>query len=362
MTARAGSAVPSRRTGAVVAALVVVLAIGAPVSTTAQDGSRAVEDSEPQNESDEVVVPANVTEDDQTAVPEQQEQEQPPEEPPQAPVEEPEPAEPVPQQGPEADVTVDLEDDDEAITAGDAETVELEVTNDENDEVTDVVVTLQAGSPLYLGSPSNPQSTRSIYVDELGEDETETLEVDVGTSRAEPGTYPLFATVEYVEDEDDEPTVGGPTALGVEVDEEREFGVENVTRRVTIDREGVYAVRITNEGDEAVTGVVATMETAPPLSSASPTAYVGTLGPDESRTARFALEVSEDAVATRDSVAITLGYETAAGTDERTTTGPKLVPVTITEDEDETDVDTLLPFVVVGLVLVLAAVWWFRRR
>lgn len=356
MTGRAGAGSARRdgRTAALTVAVVLVVA-GAAVGPAA-----AIAPASPFASGETAFQDDNLT-----TGPENETGERPigPTVPPETTAGEPVPTGSVPQQGPEADVTVSLEDGE--VAAGDAETVTVAVTNDEADEVVDVVVTLQAPDPvLYFGAPSNPRLTRSVYVGELDDGETETFDVDLGTARTVAGTYPLFATVEYFEDgdEDEGPTVGGPTAVGVDVAGEPDLRVEPVTDSVAIDSETTYEVRITNDGERPVTDVVATMRPAPPLSSESPSAYVGTLAPNESATARFALEVSADAVATTDGVEITLSYGTSTDPNERTAVAPRLVPVTITEAEGDGRIDSVVPLLVAGAVIVLAVVWWVRRR
>ncbi|OLZ39251.1 hypothetical protein A6E15_17755 [Natrinema saccharevitans] len=282
-------------------------------------------------------------------------------------------------QGPDGNVTVAVAEN-QSVRAGDATPIALEVTNDGDRQATDVVVTVRtADGAVTFGPSTAPQTTRSIAIAELGSGDTETVDVEVAAARVDPGTYPLFASVQYrvdaesaadgadrddadeLNDDEEDKTVrtGGPTLLGIAVTESRSFDVTPVDDGIPVDSTGTYEVRIANEGEATVTGVVATVEAQPPLSSDSPTAYVGTLEPGDSKTARFALESSPDAVETTTSVTITLSHDT--DTDGRTSAEPVPVPVTIVDDED-TDVDAAGPFAAVALVFVLAAIWWVRRR
>lgn len=288
---------------------------------------------------------------------------------------------------PDENVTVAVTEN-QSVRAGASTTLSLEVENDGDDRVRDLVVTLQtAGDALMLGSLDAPQATRSVYVEELQPGRTETIDLDVGAAAVEPGTYPLFASVQYAVDVDgDDDEVGndtdgdaddddddndaddedvavvasGPTVLGVPVTDAVSFDVTPVESEIPVDGSGVYSVRITNDGNETATDVVATLATGPPLTSESPTAYVGTLEPNASATVRFALESSSDAIETTASASITVNWETDAG--DRASADPVSVPVDVADADDETDADSVAPFVAVALVLVLAAVWWFRRR
>jgi len=255
----------------------------------------------------------------------------------------------------------------ESVRAGETTTMTFEVTNDGDEDVTDVVVTLQTTGTVTFGPPTAPQPSQSLSLEELDDDETETVTIDVGAASVEPGDYPVFATVQYTIDEDnddgdtDDETVvtGGPSPVPIPVGDARSFDITPVRDRIPVDGSGVYTVRVTNDGSETVTDVVATLNVTPPLSSESPTAYIGRLEAGESETVRFALE-SSDAIETTTGVAITLGYDTETG--DRTRTDPVTTPVTIADTDEPTDVDSVVPFAAVAVVFALAAIWWLRRR
>ncbi|SNZ12619.1 hypothetical protein SAMN06269185_1836 [Natronoarchaeum philippinense] len=261
---------------------------------------------------------------------------------------------------------------DESVRASTSTTVEFEVTNeDDDDELTDVVVTLAAtGGAVGFGSFADPQRTQSVYIEELDPDETESFEVDVLADAVEPGTYPLFASVQYTVDEDgdddddgndeDDPVVNsGPAAIGLPVTDALAFEVTPVDGSVPVDETAVYRVQITNEGETNATDVVAGLTVGTPLSSESPTAYVGDLAPGDSETVRFGLESSSDAIETTTGATLTITYE--AGDGDRSSAEPVSVPVSVVEDEGA-DVDTTVPFAVAAAVVVIAAIWWLRRR
>ncbi|MFC6764751.1 COG1361 S-layer family protein [Natrinema soli] len=290
-------------------------------------------------------------------------------------------------QSADGNVTVAVAEN-QSVRAGETTPVTLEVTNDGDRQATDVVMTLRAvDGAVMFGPPDAPQPMRSVVVDDIWPGDTETLAVDVVVSDVDPETYPLFASVQYQidtegpaddefrlnetdetndtrnDDDDDEETVvrtDGPALLELPVDGSRAFDVTPVRDEIPVDGAGVYEVRIANNGDDPVTGVVAAIEVGPPLTSESPTAYVGALEPGESETVRFALESSSDAVETTTSVALALSYD--AGSGNRASADPVQVPVSVAETDEDTGVDSVAPFVAVAVVFVLAAIWWFRRR
>ncbi|WP_126664331.1 COG1361 S-layer family protein [Haloterrigena salifodinae] len=290
-------------------------------------------------------------------------------------------------QAADGNVTVAVAEN-QSVRAGETMPVALEVTNDGDRQATSVVVTVRAvNGAMTFGPPDAPQPTRSVVVDDIWPGDTETVAVDVVVSDVDPETYPLFASVQYqidtegpaddefrlnetdetndtrIDDDDDEETVvrtDGPALLELPVDGSRAFDVTPVRDEIPVDGAGVYEVRITNNGDDPMTGVVAAIEVGPPLTSESPTAYVGALEPGESETARFALESSSDAVETTTSVALALSYD--AGSGNRASADPVQIPVSIAETDENTDVDSVAPFLAVAVVFVLAAIWWYQRR
>jgi len=84
------------------------------------------------------------------------------------------------------------------------------VTNDGDRRATDIVVTVRAADgTLILGPSAAAQTMQSISVADLRAGDTETVDIEVAAARVDPGTYPLFAGVQYridaesTDDEDD---------------------------------------------------------------------------------------------------------------------------------------------------------------
>jgi len=167
---------------------------------------------------------------------------------------------------------------------------------------------------------------QSISVADLRAGDTETVDIEVAAARVDPGNVSAICRRPVPNrcgisrrrgrprrNRRDERRRGGRNRSDRRSDATWDrgrrvplFRCDSRNRRVPVDGQSVYEVRIANDGDESVTGVVATVEAQPPLSSESPTAYVGTLEPGDSGTARFALESSTDAIETTTSVTITL--------------------------------------------------------
>lgn len=152
-----------------------------------------------------------------------------------------------------------------------------------------------------------------------------------------------------------------PVRLSAAVGPERDtFRVEPVGATFTPDSTGRLDVRVTNTGDETRTDVQATIRPTSPFTSVAPSAYVGRLEPGESATVAFAVDVNEDAVATRHALALNVTADAETGVTEVET---HLVPVTVATTETPVDI---VPIVVLGVLTlaILAAVgwWWYGRR
>jgi len=116
------------------------------------------------------------------------------------------------------------------------------------------------------------------------------------------------------------------------------------------------------DGNESVTGVVATVEAQPATAveriadGVRRNARVGRLGNGAVR-ARIVHGCDRDDYQRYDHA---LAYDTDAG--DRTNAEPVPVPVMIVDADEDTDVNSVVPFITVALVFVLAAIWWVRRR
>ncbi|RLM59379.1 sialidase [Halobellus sp. Atlit-31R] len=132
---------------------------------------------------------------------------------------------------------------------------------------------------------------------------------------------------------------------------------ENAT--FEIDTDNRLTVRVRNSERAALTDVRARLETEPPFSSESRTAYVQRLPPGDAERLAFAVTVDEDAVPTRSSVTLNVTAERPDG--ERIALDSYVVPVTVVEDAGASDT-TLLAAGVVAVVLALGVGWWWLGR
>ena len=140
----------------------------------------------------------------------------------------------------------------------------------------------------------------------------------------------------------------------------RRFAVEVVNGTLQPDASNTIDVRLTNEGDVAVSDSRATMRVSPPYESARPTAFAGTLEPGESRKLTFELTTPEDAAPGTDSLVLNVTGETPDG--RAFTDGPHTVAVTYPpEANSEQDVVILAVGAIVVLLVLGAGTWWLRH-
>ncbi|WP_276247352.1 MULTISPECIES: COG1361 S-layer family protein [unclassified Haladaptatus] len=230
-------------------------------------------------------------------------------------------------------------------------TVSGSVVNTGGVAVTDVVVMLEPVAP-----PLVAQNT-AIPVGDLEPGERAAFEYTVAVvPNATAGTRRLSATVEYRSPAGKQVTA--PFSLAIPVAQKRDqFSVTPVNATFEVDSSGILVVRLTNEGDTQVTDVTAQLQPVEPLSSADATTFVSRLDAGESATLRFDLDVSDDAIPKTQVATLALSYESATRT-ARVESQP--IPVTVVAGEPQS-----IPVEAVGLVVVavvVASVWWYRRR
>lgn len=138
------------------------------------------------------------------------------------------------------------------------------------------------------------------------------------------------------------------------------FDVEVINGTLQPDTSNTIDVRLTNEGDVAVSDIRAMIRVIPPYESARPTAFAGTLDPGESRNLAFELTTPEDAAPGTDSLVLNVTGETTDG--RAFTDGPHIVPVTYPAEATS---DQSLVILIVGAIVVLvvlgAGFWWLRH-
>lgn len=181
------------------------------------------------------------------------------------------------------------------------------------------------------------------------------------TDSADAGPRQLSFVIRYRDAEDDVHR-SDPLDARVEVGPRADtFTVEPVRPRFSPGSSGVLELRVTNEGDAAVSDVSAKLFADGPLSSSDDEAFIDRLGPGETSTIRFSIAVAGDAVEQKVyPVSLDFQYEDAEGDTELSNSYDVPVQVTVRPDRGPS-----LPLIVGAVVLVVLAVGaglWYRRR
>jgi hypothetical protein len=216
-----------------------------------------------------------------------------------------------------------------------------------------VVVRLKANSPV---TPTNGESA----VGDLAPGEAKQVSFTTAISEdAEPGTNSFSFVVEYENADGDVRTAGNPVRKSVRIDAERDpFRVVGVDTSVTPGGTANLDVELQYVGDDPVSAANAKLFVSDPLSSSDDGAYLGQLDPNETTTATFRVSAASAALAKSYAASVEVRYDEPDG-DTKFTDGLSLgVPVS----ESESGPPVLPIAVVVGLVVLGAGVYLYRRR
>lgn len=181
------------------------------------------------------------------------------------------------------------------VTAGDATTYRLNVTNTGTQPATDVRVGLSAAnSSLFFGGADAPQQRTSVFFERMEPGESRTFGVTVGAAETTaPGTYLADAVVSY----EDPSGVSGRSAglsFGVAVGSEQTFALRSVDADLAVGDAGNVTGRVVNTGESNVTDAVVLFGGGNGTLSPRETEYaVGDLAPGESADFSFGVDARD---------------------------------------------------------------------
>lgn len=221
--------------------------------------------------------------------------------------------------GPEFDVTATTE----SLYVDSEGAVAFRVTNAGDVAATDARLSLGESSLLV---PLTGQVSLGTLAP--GESATARFKIEVA-DRALPGEYPAALTVHH-NDRYGEPvpsdTYTVPVRVGPETTVETS-GDPSIAAGAT----GTVRFTVTNAGEEPMRDAVVRINTDSPFETDDDTAYVGTLGPGESRTVTFTVSVDGAATPKAYAVDTTVKYDNAF--DRRVVTDVESTSVRVTEPE-----------------------------
>lgn len=202
---------------------------------------------------------------------------------------------------------------------GSSGVVEATYRNDGNEVARDAVAKIRSGKTF------DPVVAESFLGDVApGDTATARFKVKPNADTLE-GEYALTSGIEY-EDEDGNQVQSDAITVPVTVGTS---DYEIVDSRATLKKggTGVIEVDVKNTGGETAKDAVAHVSATDPFDSVIDDAYLGDLAPGETKTARFKLQVSGDAVESDYSLVTTLRYEDEDG--DMRYSDPMQAPITV---------------------------------
>ena len=136
------------------------------------------------------------------------------------------------------------------------------------------------------------------------------------------------------------------------------IAVDPVNATFEVGETGQLRLRLTNRATGPITALRATLTPTDPFTSDDPSAFVQRLGPGESATVSFQLDVSDDAVPGDHPVSVAFAYDDEDGNLRQVAD----VPVGVDVVEPAGSGFPIAAAAVVLVVLAAGAVWWYRRR
>ncbi|MDZ7702585.1 MAG: hypothetical protein U5J98_11295 [Halobacteriales archaeon] len=258
---------------------------------------------------------------------------------------------------PEPEQTFELTDVRSTLTVGDEGTLEGVITNTGTTTVRNAVVVFDAEIANLV-----PAETE-FAVGDLAPGETATFAFDAEvTSSADAGPRQVSLVVRY-RDSDDDVRRSEPLDARVDVGPRSDvFTVEPVTTSFTAGSTGVLELRVTNDGEEAVSDVSAKLFADDPLASGDDEAFIDELGPGESTVIRFGVSTGAGAIERKVyPVSLDFQYEDAEG-DTRLSDSYDVPVRVLASQGSEGPSTTVIGGAIVAALAVIGAVVLWRRR
>jgi len=165
-----------------------------------------------------------------------------------------------------------------------------------------------SSSSTTASTPFTP--TTSIFIGDIEPGEKATVSFDIAISDdAITKEYPIKIVADYYDanGQSKQSTTG---IFGILITKKSEFLVTDVEVFGTdAGGEGTIEVTIKNDGEEDVYSAVASLNLKSPFSILDNTAFIGDLKPEESKTALFKVQISEDASEKQYPLDVKISYE-----------------------------------------------------
>ena len=241
-----------------------------------------------------------------------------------------------------------------SLRAGEEREFSITIHNDGPRTVSDPVVALGFENPnVYLNSPQQA-------IDDLGPNETATVNYDVDVSAAvQESQQAATVRVTYSDKDDDRRKINAMPATARVGPERDQFEVDVVNGSVTAGATDSVKLKLTNKGDRSVSEIEAKAYLDDPLDSNDDEAMIGVLEAGESATVSF--DVTAAGSAPTKSYALSTDFHYVDHDGDAELSRSYAVPVDV---EPAPETDRTIWFVVGGVVLVFVVVGilWQRGR
>ena len=247
--------------------------------------------------------------------------------------------------------------DDSQLRADETSLFNLTVENTGGETARDVAVSLSSQSSAIMFSGGQSDVAR---IDSLAPDETTQVTYEAAVKPDAPARlYELTGAATYVDSQgidgrDDD------LSVGVEVAPRRDdFGVSMTESTIGVGASRLVEVEVTNNRDQRLTDIEASLGTNDPLDSDDDDGYIESLDPGESATVTFELSATGDANPKTYAATVDFRYDDQRGISRMSE--PYQLPVDVQAD-DGTPLQSVIPFAGIGLLLVTGIVGYARWR
>ncbi|XGI84294.1 COG1361 S-layer family protein [Halorutilales archaeon Cl-col2-1] len=235
-------------------------------------------------------------------------------------------------------------------------TVSGSLTNMGSSPVRNVVVTVSSGDTSGIRVTGGESA-----VGDLGAGESSEVGFDLSVNEnAEPGSRELVFDVKYENSYGETRRYSEPIRKSFEVGEEIDpFEVTSVNTSLTSGGTAEMRVDVTNNADYAADNINAKVFVSDPISSGDDEAFLGEMGPGETKTAVFTVSATSSAIPKEYTGSMEIRYDDRGGDTQFTDSLSVGIPI-----EESEGGGPPVPYVVAGLVVVVVAVGAFvwRRR
>lgn len=239
------------------------------------------------------------------------------------------------------------------LSVGATESIAAQIVNTGSDTVQDAVVVLQTqGTNLAPKAEEYP-------IGDIASGQRNAVKFTIeAPETASPGARRLAFFVRY-ENQAGDSFESEPLGFRVNVsDRQPAFTFKPIDTEFAVDSVGRLQIDLTNNLDEPITDLTASLSVVDPLDSEDSSTFIASLAPGETARISFHIDIGSDAIPKTHLIEVELSYRDAAGT--LNTDGPYRIGIDVTE-EPGPDFPAI-PIAVGALSILLGMGWWYLRR